>query len=157
MNDETPSDYDTRLSQLSHFLTYRISRLHGKLNAQASRILRDSVGVTLNQWRMIAFIGGAEKITASELINYTAMDKGMVSRNVKSLIECGLVVSSPHDTDHRIHILTLSPSGRDVFDTALPTMRRRQAFLHKNLSDDDIATFRRVMNALEQASEETNI
>lgn len=157
MNDQTPSDYETRLSQLSQFLTYRISRLHGKLNAQASRILRDSVGVTLNQWRMIAFIGGAEEITASELISYTAMDKGMVSRNVKSLIGGGLVVASPHESDHRVQVLTLSPTGREVFDTALPTMRRRQAWLQKNLSDADIATFRKVMNALETASEETDI
>jgi len=157
MNDETPREYDTELSQLSQFLTYRISRLHGKLNAQASRILSASVGLTLNQWRMVAFIGGAGKITASELIHYTAMDKGMVSRNVKSLIESGLVCSVPHNIDHRVHVLRLSRAGRDIFDTALPIMRRRQARLKKDVSDEDLATFRRVMDALEDAAEETNI
>lgn len=157
MNDETPQDFDTRLSQLSQFLTYRISRLHSKLNAQASRILSASVGLTLNQWRMIAFIGGAEKITASELINYTAMDKGMVSRNVKSLIEAGLVLSAPHKVDHRIHVLSLSSAGKDIFDTALPVMRRRQTHLKKDISEDDLANFLRVMDVLEDAAKETNI
>jgi len=157
MNDETPRSYDTELSQLSQFLTYRISRLHGKLNAQASRILRSTVGLTLNQWRMIAFIGGAGKLTASELINYTAMDKGMVSRNVKSLIEDKLVLSTPHDTDHRVHVLILSARGKDIFDAALPVMRRRQAHLKSALSDEDLATFRRVMDVLEDASEATDI
>ncbi|MEL7346040.1 MAG: helix-turn-helix domain-containing protein, partial [Pseudomonadota bacterium] len=105
MNDETQNETMDRLNQLSNFLTYRVSRLHGKLNAQASKILKDSVGITLNQWRMIAFIGGARTITASELIHYTAMDKGLISRNVRSLIELGYVVSSEHETDHRLHVL----------------------------------------------------
>lgn len=156
MNDRPSGDHDARLSLLSQFLTYRISRLHGKLNAQASRILRDSVGVTLNQWRMIAFIGGAGNITASELINYTAMDKGLVSRNLKSLIESGLVLSSPNARDSRVQVLTLSASGKEVFETALPRMRRRQDRLQKNLSADDISTFRRVMDELEKAAEETD-
>lgn len=99
MNDETPKDFNPQLAQLSDFLTYRISRVHQKLNVQASKILNDSVGVTLIQWRLIAFIGGAEEVTASELVRYTAMDKGLVSRNAKSLIESGLVVSSGHAKD----------------------------------------------------------
>lgn len=157
MNDETPGDYDTRLTQLSQFLTYRISRLHGKLNAQASRILQASVGLTLNQWRMVAFIGGAEKITASELIHYTAMDKGLVSRNVKSLIETGLVLSTPHDIDHRVHVLRLSPAGQDIFEAALPMMRRRQARLKRDITDEDLATFNRVLKVLEDAAEVSDI
>ena len=87
MNDETPKDFNPQLAQLSNFLTYRISRAHQKLNTQASKILHDSVGLTLNQWRLVAFIGGAEQVTASELVKYTSMDKGLVSRNAKSLIE----------------------------------------------------------------------
>lgn len=155
MNDETPNENMNRLSQLSSFLTYRISRLHVKLNTQASKILRESVGITLNQWRMIAFIGGAKEITASELNNYTAMDKGLISRNVKSLIELGLVQAKPHETDHRVQVLCLTPGGQDVFEKALPRMTRRQADLQSNLSDEDIEIFRRVMDVLEKAAEDT--
>ncbi|MGB7317572.1 MAG: MarR family winged helix-turn-helix transcriptional regulator, partial [Planktotalea sp.] len=125
MNDETPKDFNPQLAQLSNFLTYRIARVHHKLNVQASKILHDSVGVTLNQWRMIAFIGGAESVTASELVRYTAMDKGLVSRNVKSLIESGLVVSLSHEKDSRVHLLSLTPDGTAIFNKALPKMRRR--------------------------------
>ena len=99
MNDETPKDFNPQLAQLSNFLTYRIARVHQKLNVQATRILHDSVGLTLSQWRVIAFVGGAGEVIASELVKYTAMDKGLVSRNVKSLIESGLVSSSNHAND----------------------------------------------------------
>lgn len=155
MNDETPSNFNPQLAQLNNFLTYRISRVHQKLNVQASKILHDSVGVTLNQWRMIAFIGGAEEVTASELVRYTAMDKGLVSRNVKSLIETGLVTSSGHSKDSRVHLLRLTPEGQSIFDTALPKMRRRQAKLQENLSAEDVATLRRILETLEVAAEDT--
>lgn len=154
MNQESPDSSAVQLGQLSTFLTYQVSRLHGKLNAQASRILRDSVGVTLNQWRIIAFVGGAGQITASELIHYTALDKGLVSRNVKSLIEEGLVVSTPHDTDSRSHLLRLTEAGRAIYDVALPRMRKRQADLKKDISGEDIDAFRRVVAALERAAED---
>ncbi len=154
MKHETPKDFNPQLAQLSHFLTYRISRLHQKLNTQASKILTEAVGVTLNQWRMIAFIGGAETVTASELVRYTAMDKGLVSRNVNSLIESGLVTSSEHRKDSRIHNLSLTPKGQNVFDTALPKMRRRQENLRSGLSDEDVANLRRMLAVLEDAAED---
>ncbi|MEM7472602.1 MAG: MarR family winged helix-turn-helix transcriptional regulator [Pseudomonadota bacterium] len=157
MNDETPQDFNPQLAQLSGFLTYRISRLHQKLNSQATKILAAKVGVTLNQWRMIAFIGGAETVTASELVRYTAMDKGLVSRNVKSLIQDGLVASTGDGKDSRVHLLSLTPKGKKVFDLALPTMRKRQKQLQSNLSDDDVKRLRDMLDILELAAEDIDI
>lgn len=154
MNDQNPPTETVGPQSPSHFLTYRLSRLHGKLNAQASRILRNAVGITLNQWRMLAFIGGSDRITASELIARTAMDKGLVSRNVNALVNCGLVQRSTPKADQRLQMLSLTPEGRAVFDTAMPVMQTRQANLQKHLSADDIATFRRVLDLLEEAAAE---
>ena len=155
MKDQTPSSTNALLDSLSQFLTYRISRLHGKLNAQASRMLRETVGLTLIQWRIVAFVGSAGEITASELIGYTDMDKGLVSRNVKRLIAEGVVTSGVDRDDSRVHVLSLTPRGQALFDTALPVMRRRQAHLQNAISEADMATFRRVMAALEEAAQDT--
>ncbi len=154
MNDETPESQNQQLVLLSNFLTYRISRLHGKLNAQASRILKRTVGITLNQWRMLASIGGAETVTASELIRYTAMDKGLVSRNVRSLIELGLARSRRATSDSRVHLLSLTAEGKKIFDQALPNMMQRQAFLESRVDPEDLAAFRRVMDVLELAADD---
>lgn len=157
MNDLTLLKNETELAQLSQFLTYRVSRLHGKLNAQATSILSDTVGVTLNQWRMIAFIGGAREITASQLIQHTALDKGMVSRNITSLISAGFVASTPHETDSRVHLLSLTAAGKRIYDKALPRMRKRQADLKSTIAPEDIEAFIRVAEALEKASEDRGV
>mgnify|MGYP002635107048 FL=1 len=157
MNDETPDNFNPQLAQLSSFLTYRIARLHQKLNTQATKILGDTVRVTLNQWRMIAFVGGGEKVTASELVRYTGMDKGLVSRNLKALIEGGLIVSTEHRKDSRVHVLSLTPKGKEVFSIALPKMRQRQANLQSKLSADDVANLRRMLAILETAAKEVEL
>lgn len=154
MNKVSQPNNAEQLRQLSGFLTYRVSRLHGKLNAQATRILRNTVGITLNQWRMIAFIGSAGRLSASQLIQYSALDKGLVSRNVKALIEIGHVKSTPHESDSRVHLLTLSESGLTIFERALPLMRKRQIDLQKDISAEDVRTFIRVAAAIEQATDQ---
>lgn len=154
MNKQTEIEKQTQLEQLRRFLTYRISRVHWKLNSQASKILHETVGITLAQWRIIAFIGGSESITATELVKLTAMDKGLVSRNVKALIADGIVTSLDSEKDNRVHMLSLTPKGRSLFDVALPRMQQRQAKLQQGITPEDLEAFHRVIDALELAAED---
>ena len=138
---------------LRQYLTYRIARVQAKLNAQGARVLRDAVGLTLSQWRVLALVGAAGRTRLSELARTAALDKGLLSRNVKTLVEQGLVVADQDEIDHRVQHLSLSPKGQELFARALPVTRRRQQHLRENLSDEEIRTFRRVLDKLEIAAE----
>lgn len=138
---------------LHQFLTYRIARVHAKLNAQATRMLQEQVGITLAQWRVIALIGAAGQTTLTRLAHEAALDKGLLSRNVKSLAEQGMITSQTDEHDHRVQHLALSDSGQALFAKALPVTRARQARLRANLTPKEIDTFRRVLDKLEIAAE----
>ena len=75
----------------ARFLTFRLARVQAKLNAQSSRILKDHAGITLTQWRLLALIGNAGRTTAAVLSREVAMDKGLISRNIKTMVSDGLV------------------------------------------------------------------
>jgi DNA-binding MarR family transcriptional regulator len=138
---------------LKDFLTYRLSRVQAKLNAQMAKILRENVGLTVMQWRVIALVGAAGQTRFSALVKEAVLDKGFLSRNLKTLIEQGFILSEPDENDQRAQNLRLSSKGQSVFEQALPITRRRQEWLGKDLSPDEIATFRRVLEKLELASE----
>ena len=138
---------------LHQYLTYRLSRVQAKLNAQGSKVLRDTVGLTLTQWRVVALVGAAGTTRLSALAREAALDKGLLSRNLKSLIEDGIVLSEPDDLDHRVQHLSLSAKGQDLFNRALPVTRRRQDWLRKDLTEEEIRTFRRVLDKLEIAAD----
>lgn len=141
---------------LQQYLTFRLSRVQAKLNAQGARVLREAVGLTLSQWRVVALVGMAGQTRHSDLAREAALDKGLLSRNVKNLVKQGVVVSTPDEFDHRVQHLSLSEKGQAIFDRALPVTRRRQDHLRAGLTKDEINTFRRVLDKLEFAAEKTD-
>jgi len=155
MEKETLIDVDDPEVELPlrRFVTYRISRVQAKLNAQASRILRETSGITLAQWRVIALIGAAGQTQSSKLSKDAALDKGLLSRNLKTLIEQGVVASRMDAEDHRVHILSLTSKGRAIFEKTLPVTRKRQAKLREGLTDEDLRVFHKVLDHLEIAAE----
>lgn len=138
---------------LRQFVTYRISRVQAKLNAQASRILREASGITLNQWRIIALIGAAGQTQSSVLSKDAALDKGLLSRNLKTLIESGVVKSATNAGDHRVQSLSLTQKGAEIFEKTLPVTRVRQSKLRAGLTDKELRIFHKVLDHLEIASE----
>ncbi len=138
---------------LHQYLTYRLSRVQAKLNVQGARLLRDTVGLTLSQWRIVALIGAAGRTRLSTIAREAALDKGLLSRNLKNLIELGIVTSRQDEDDHRVQHLSLSPRGQEIFERALPVTRKRQEWLRKDLSEEEIRIFRRVLDKLECAAE----
>lgn len=138
---------------LQQFLTYRLSRVQSKLNAQASAILQEQAGLTLSRWRILSLVGSMGETRLSELARATELDKGLLSRNLKGLIADGLIVSQCDDYDHRVQHLTLSPAGQKLFDETLPKMRRRQAILREPLLPKELEAFRSALDKLEIAAE----
>lgn len=138
---------------LHQFLTYRMSRVQAKLNAQATRILREASGITLTQWRIIALVGAAGQTRMSQLAREAALDKGLLSRNLKGLIEGGVIRSRADENDHRAQVLALSPKGIEIFDRTLPVSRERQRNLRSELTEQELHVFRRVLDKLEIAAE----
>ena len=114
---------------LHQFLTYRLSRVQAKLNAQASAMLRTHAGLTLSQWRILALVGAAGQTRLSELARTGLLDKGLLSRNLKVLVGEGLVIAKQDDVDHRVQHLRLSKRGKALFERTLPRMRKRQRHL----------------------------
>jgi len=140
--------------KLQQYLTYRLSRVQAKLNAQASRILRDASGITLTQWRVIAFIGSAERTRLSDIARETALDKGLLSRNLKALVEEGVVSAEVDANDNRVQFLSLSHKGQAIYAQTLPVTLARQAKLRAELSDEEERIFREVLDKLERATDD---
>lgn len=151
--DSAPDEMSFGDLPLHQYLTYRLSRVQAKLNTQGAKVLHDTVGLTLSQWRVIALVGAAGQTRLSDLARQAALDKGLLSRNVKTMIARGLVRARQDDLDNRVQHLSLTPEGKEVFSRALPVTRRRQKWLRAELTDDEIRTFRNVLDKLEIAAE----
>ena len=138
---------------LHQFLTYRLSRVQAKLNAQANAILKRDAGLTLSKWRILALVGAAGQTRLSELSRIAALDKGLLSRNLKAMVEDGLVASKQDDFDHRVQHLSLTKAGQALFDKTLPKMRARQSKLRETLTARELEALYSSLDKLEIVSD----
>ncbi|MFW2588754.1 MarR family winged helix-turn-helix transcriptional regulator [Sagittula sp. SSi028] len=142
--------------QLRQFVTFRLARVQAKLNAQSSRILKDHSGITLTQWRLLSLIGAAGSTTAAHLSREVAMDKGLISRNIKTMVADGYVRVSVDPDDSRAQNLELTESGLDMLNNTAPRMHARQDAIHALMDPEEEAVMNRVLDRLERAAEERN-
>lgn len=146
-----PDNSQIHTRELRHFVTYRLARLQSKLNAQAIRKLRLNSNLSLTEWRILSIAAQSDETTLSSIARETELDKGQLSRAVKTLAAKDLLVSRVNSDDHRQNLLALTASGRTTFEQILPIMQKRQAGLTENFSSNDMATLLSLLDRLERA------
>ncbi|WP_394692331.1 MarR family winged helix-turn-helix transcriptional regulator [Hyphobacterium sp.] len=139
--------------RLEAYLPYRLSVASNRASRWVARSYEAKFGLSIWQWRVIAVLGGADRLTAQELTAATAMDKVNVSRAVRALIERGLVNRQKHQSDGRSALLELTSAGRSVYDEVAPVALRHEADLLDGFSRAEIEQLNELLVRLEQRAE----
>jgi DNA-binding MarR family transcriptional regulator len=147
---DLPDTVDAYDIPLERMLTYRLARLHALLNAQAIRILKERAGISLAEWRVLAALATRGKEHAAEIIRLTDVDKSQLSRNIKKMIERGLITSGT-DGDS-LRTFTKTERGRALYLDLGPVMRQRQEFLLNCLIPEQENTLFEAFDRLEEGA-----
>ena len=134
------------------FAAYRVERVHARLTAQGGALLSKHAGLTLRQWWIIVDIVETEAKTATELSEMTDVDKGLLSRNLKVLIQEGLVSMTKDATDQRRQLIKLTERGYEVYRDTLPIMNKRNESLTADVAKEEYETFLRVLDKIEASA-----
>jgi len=129
---------------------FRVSQLSSKLNAQAARILREKCGLSLVQWRILALLTELGASHAALVAQYAGMDAGLFSRNMRSLVDNGLINSSPDKKDQRQTRLSITSAGKTAYRNAMPTMNARREALLDGVTEEEKKAFFKVLDKLEE-------
>lgn len=131
-------------------VTIRIARLNARLTAQARRVLSETAGISLSQWRVFATIDFEGPISSVEIARKVGFDKALISRTVRSMLSEGLLSTTPDPQDHRRHVLDLTAKGRAVAERARAAMRSRQEALLGSMADDQREVLFQCFDQLEE-------
>ncbi len=133
---------------LESFLPYRLSLLSNRVSEAIANSYRQTYQISMSEWRLILILGQYPNSTATELMEYTAMDKVRVSRAVKRLIEKQLISSKSHASDGRSRSLCLTPSGEELRTDVIPKARICEAELNGALEAEEIELFSQLIDKL---------
>lgn len=131
-------------------ITYRISVLAQTLSRLVDASVRTNLDLTSRQWRVLVVLSRLGGSSASGAIaRMASFDHSQVSRVTMELAEKGLLTMSNDPQDRRKQILTLTPEGIEQLRLGLPHSLEREARLRGRLTEDEYASFLKVLGVLE--------
>lgn len=137
---------------LDQFLPYRLSIASNRVSGAIASAYQALFGLRIPEWRLVAVLAEGEGATQQALGLATRMDKVTVSRAAAALVERGLVERRPNPSDQRSHMLTLSATGRALYDEIAPKALELEARIFAGFSTAERATFRAMLDRLEASA-----
>lgn len=104
-------------------LPYRLLLLARMIDRQSARELQ-KVGLSLAEWRVLAFIAVAGPASASKIGKFGEIDRAEISRAVGKLSAKGLIERRTDDNHRKRFIITLTDAGQRLFDEVREERRR---------------------------------
>lgn len=101
-----------------------------------SRLLRNAFNLGTNDWRVISAVSIRPGATSTEISEFVAMNKAIVSKSVNTLIARELIV--PADGKRGSRHLYLTRAGADMHDRMKPISMQGQEIVLGDLSADEI-------------------
>ena len=120
MSERTPSNQP--ILQLENYWPYWITVLADRISRRTSQIVKPH-GLNLSQWRVLAAIAEVPGRSSAEVVQVTPMDKGIVSRATKALLDRGLLRRKASQTDGRLSHLFLTPDGQRLYQDIRPQVQ----------------------------------
>ena len=134
---------------LEEFLPYRLSVVTNRASRLFARRYSEAFGISIAEWRVLAVVGRFGGLSASAVVERTAMDKVKVSRAVRGLLARGLLVREEDAVDRRVQRLAMTPAGQGIHGRIVPLARGLEAELLAGLEAADRAALHRLLDALD--------
>ena len=135
------------LLPLDQFWPYLVTVLADRIARRTSRIIKE-YGLNLSQWRVLAAIAEVPGRTSAEVVTITPMDKGIVSRATKALLELGYIRREASQIDGRLSHLHLTKSGATLYRAIIPLVQEVTQIASESLSKDRQEQLSKELNAL---------
>jgi DNA-binding MarR family transcriptional regulator len=139
--------------KLVEFLPHRLNVLSSLVSQALTRVY-GRYGIGIPEWRVLVTLGENGVMTGKAVGAHTHMHKTKVSRAVAQLEERKLVTRRVNRADLREAFLSLTPSGRAIYDELVPRALEFMDRLSEVVPAADRPAFDRAMNELTKRSAE---
>ena len=99
-------------------------------------------GLRLTQYSLLATLrreGGTTGIAVTDLAAAMDMDRTTLTRNLRPLLDQGLVQLGADESDARVRRALITPQGHTAFGEAMPYWRAAQNVVNRTLGESDVA------------------
>jgi len=137
--------------ELETFFPYQVRVFYSDVTRALAAVYQRDYGMMPAEWRTMAILGSASTgLQATEIVSRSSMDKVVVSRAVKRMVERGFMVRESNEADGRSFLLKLSDEGRAVFEDLGPKLKEVEQRMLGGLSQQEIEGFLEVTRRIRE-------
>lgn len=140
--------------KLEEFLPYRLNVVSSLASQALSKVYSKRYGIGVPEWRVLVTLGQYGVMTGKAVGAHSHMHKTKVSRAVALLEQRQLVARKANDADMRESLLSLTDTGRGVYEDLVPTAVDFARRLGEVIDPADRAAFERALRKLTDRSAE---
>jgi DNA-binding MarR family transcriptional regulator len=145
-------DADAALLKLETFLPYQLNVVTSLVSLALSRVYARRYGIGVPEWRVLVTLGQYRVMTGKAIGAHTHMHKTKVSRAVALMEKRRLLIRRPNRTDKREAFLSLTASGRVMYEEVAPHALDFAERLTQIIDPADRAAFYRALRQLTERS-----
>ena len=134
--------------KLEQFLPYKLSALSNRISGVIAKAYKNKFGLSITEWRIMAVLGELPGSSADEVSIKTQVEKSLISRSMQKLLKRNLVKRVVDETDRRRQNLTLTESGKDIYNQIVPVSYEYEALLTGCLSRQERNQLDQLLNKL---------
>ena len=138
--------------KLEEFLPYRLNVCATLVSQSLSRIYAERYKIGVSEWRVLVTLGQFGMMTAKAIGTHSHMHKTKVSRAVAVLERRKLLVRRANRADLREAFLSLTATGRDIYDDLAPMALDFVRRLLETVDAADRAALDRALKTLSERS-----
>jgi DNA-binding MarR family transcriptional regulator len=146
------SGYADAPLKLEEFLPYRLNVCANLVSQALSRIFAERYKIGVPEWCVLVTLGQFGMMTAKAVGMHSHMHKTKVSRAVAMIESRKLVVRHTNRADLREAFLSLTPTGRDIYNELAPISLDFARLLMETVEPADRAVLHRALDKLTKRS-----
>ena len=144
-------EHAPHIDALIRLVSVRIVRLSELILRIGGLTLRDRFGVKPTDLRILVMLGAYQPISVNEVSRRTHIDKAWISRSLRGLLNRKLIKRTPHPSDSRASLLSLTKKGEALLREIAPVAEEYQRQLLQGQRARDVE---RVLDLLSARAEE---
>lgn len=137
------------IGDVRDLLTFRIAMLAAAGDRVGQRWLGTEFGLRIMEWRVLGIVAALQPVRFRDVAKTLLVDKGQLSRLVKSLVARGLISSQPDAGDQRTIRLRTTAQGNALHARVLARAYERNQLVVSALEAGELDTLLMLLDKLQ--------
>ncbi len=101
-----------------------LQHIASQLLKQSDQVIQEQLGIGMSQYRILRTLETEPRTTQRDIARELGQTEASISRQVKLLLDDGLLHSLRSPKDHRVHLTIVTPKGLRLTEVAATLLER---------------------------------